>query len=107
MEDSIQVSYPRYDIQYVVLFGNPGNSRIVSGGYLFELEVFPSVLSVASSWEGAAFCFSLSVMLQPFHKVQVQQNVPDGISAYFCFYEIVHRQIYLQDTVRCLSLIHI
>ena len=69
LEDSIQVSYPRYDIQYVVLSGNPGNSRIVSGEYLFELEVFPSVLSVASSWEGAAFRFSILVMLQPFHKM--------------------------------------
>ena len=36
---------------------------------IFELEVFPSVLSVASSWEGAAFRFSLLVMLQPFHKM--------------------------------------
>ena len=85
LEDSIQVSYPRYDIQYVVLSGNPGNSRIASGGYLFELEVFPSVLSVASSWEGAAFRFSLSVMLQPFHKVQVRRNVPGGILAYFLY----------------------
>ena len=69
LEDSIQVSYPRYDIQYVALSGNPDNSRIASGGYLFALEVFPSVLSVASLWEVAAFRFSLSVMLQPFHKV--------------------------------------
>ena len=85
LEDSIQVSYPRYDIQYVVLSGNPGNSRIASGGYLFELEVFPSVLTVASSWEMTTFHFSLSVMLQPFHKVQVRRNVPGGILAYFLY----------------------